>query len=116
MRLNMNERRTLTKVFADRYLKASKSEKSRILDEYVLLTGFNRSYASRALRNFKAVRPVRKKRPGRVVYDDEVRLVLERIWTVLDYVCGKRLVAVLPEVLERLDRLGEIKVSRSFYA
>ena len=116
MRLNMNERRTLTKVFADRYLKASKSEKSRILDEYVLLTGFNRSYASRALRNFKAVRPIRKKRPGRVVYDDEVRLVLERIWTVLDYVCGKRLVAVLPEVLERLDRLGEIKVSRDVRA
>ncbi len=112
MRLNMSERRTLTKVFADRCRKAGRKQKSFLLDEYVELTGYNRSYATRALREFKPVKAVRKKRPGRVVYDTDVRLALEKVWAVLDYVCGKRLVAVLPDVLERLIKLDEISVSR----
>ncbi len=116
MRLTMNERRTLTKVFADRYRKAGKKDKILLLNEFVVLTGYNRSYATRALRDFKPVRAVRKKRPSRVVYDSDVRLALEKIWTVLDYVCGKRLVAVLPEVLEKLIALDEIKVSRDVKA
>ena len=112
MRLNMSERRTLTKVFADRYREAGRKQKSFLLDEYVELTGYNRSYATRTLREFKPVKAVRKKRPGRVVYDTDVRLALEKVWAVLDYVCGKRLVAVLPDVLERLIKLDEISVSR----
>ncbi|MEQ9364031.1 MAG: hypothetical protein RIF32_07310 [Leptospirales bacterium] len=108
----MSERRTLTKVFADRYRKAARKQKSFLLDEYVELTGYNRSYATRTVREFKAVKAVRKQRPGRVIYDTDVRLALEKVWAVLDYVCGKRLVAVLPDVLERLIKLNEISVSR----
>ncbi|MEQ9364190.1 MAG: transposase family protein [Leptospirales bacterium] len=112
MRLNMNERRTLVKVFAEKYRKARKKVKGILLDEFIELTGYNRSYATRALRDFKPVRAVRKKRPARIKYDSDVRLALEKIWAVLDYVCGKRLVAVLPEVLEKLIKLDEISVSR----
>lgn len=107
----MNERRTLIKVFRERYLNATKKNKAHLLDEFVALTGYNRSYAARALRHQPLVRPVRKKRPGRVTYDNDVRVALEKVWTILDYVCGKRLVAILPDVLEKLIGLGEISVS-----
>ena len=66
MRLNMNERRTLVKVFAEKYRRASKKDKGILLDEFTRLTGYNRSYATRALRDFKSVRAVRKKRPARI--------------------------------------------------
>ena len=111
MRLKMNERRTLIKVFREQYLKANRTKKGLLLDEFVALTGYNRNYAARALRHQQLVRPVRKKRPGRVTYGNDVRDALEKIWTILDYVCGKRLVAVLPDVLERLIERGEISVS-----
>ncbi|MCR9144593.1 MAG: ISNCY family transposase, partial [bacterium] len=55
MRLNMNERRTLAKVFAEKYRRARKKDKGILLDEFVELTGYNRSYATRALRGFKPV-------------------------------------------------------------
>ena len=41
-------------------------------------------------------------------YDEKVREVLKKVWKILDYICGKRLVAVLGETLERLERFGEI--------
>ena len=102
MRLNMNERRTLVKVFVEKYRQARKKDKGILLDEFIELTGYSRSYASRALRDFKMVRAVRKKRPARIIYDADVRLALEKVWTVLDYVCGKRLVAVLLRCSEQL--------------
>ena len=35
------------------------------------------------------------------------------IWKILDYLCGKRLVAILPEVVPILERHGELKVDAS---
>ncbi len=38
---------------------------------------------------------------------------LTMIWEILDYLCGKRLVAILPEVVPILQRHGELKVDAS---
>jgi hypothetical protein len=35
---------------------------------------------------------------------------LRRIWLILDFICGKRLVAIMGEVLRRLEFFGELKV------
>jgi len=40
-----------------------------------------------------------------------VQQALIRLWKLLDYLCGKRLVAALPETLEALERHGEIQLS-----
>ena len=34
--------------------------------------------------------------------------VLKKVWKTLDYICGKRLVPVLGEVVGRLEHFGEI--------
>jgi hypothetical protein len=51
MRLTMAERRVLTKAMCERYRKATKKVKGRILDEYVEATGQTRCYARLVLRN-----------------------------------------------------------------
>ena len=43
-------------------------------------------------------------------YDQKVLKALKIIWEILDYLCGKRLVAILPEVVPILERHGELKV------
>jgi hypothetical protein len=49
----------------------------------------------------------RVKRARRRTYDEPVVRALKRIWKMLDYLCGKRLAAALPETIQALQRHGE---------
>ncbi len=123
MGLTMGERQSLVRENASRYQKASKKEKRIILDEFVHSTGYHRTYASYLLSHHgKRVvvarkttivgdirKRVRKKREP--VYGAEVVEALKRIWGILDLICGKRLKTALPEVIPKLERWGELKLS-----
>lgn len=125
MRLDLKARQSLVRVNADRYQKSSKKEKGKILDEFVESTGYRRCYASLLLsRHGRPVRVdrkttligdiskrVRKKREP--VYGPDVLEAVKKIWANLDFLCGKRLKAVLTETLVRMEKWGEIKVSSS---
>jgi hypothetical protein len=124
MGLIMREKQAVTKQLALGYRRASKRKKGEILDWLVELTGYNRSYATRVLRQrarpkvigkFKAGgvnitlvedertkrRKRRRSRPRK--YDKEVLEALERIWVICDCICSKRLAPYLPEIIPVLD-------------
>ena len=116
----MSERRLLVRVEAERYLKARKKEKGRIQDELVALSSYNRWYAVGLLRGqgnaIKVGRRLRlmgdlgrstKQRRPRI-YDGVVLQWLKKIWAILDFVCRKRLTAIIPEVVPVLERHLEI--------
>jgi hypothetical protein len=116
----MSERRSVAKVMAGRYRKATKKGKGGMLDELIALTGYNRRYAMGLLRGhgkiIKLARRVRwvgdlrrsTKRLRPRIYDGVVIEWLKKIWAILDFVCGKRLAAILPEVITVLERHHEI--------
>jgi hypothetical protein len=101
-------KRELLLVVRPRYLKASKVEKSHILDEFVANTGYHRKYAIHLLKHGPPMRSV-VSRPGRPRgYTSEVDRALRFIWTVCDHICGKRLQPFLPEMITVLERHGEL--------
>lgn len=123
--LKMEERRKISKKIAGRYQKARKKEKGKILDEFVELVGYNRSYASWLLRNIgKEVvikrgkerivlvgEIIKSKKKGRKkVYGEEVKGVLKKIWYILDFPCGRRMADFMEEILPILEEKGEIKI------
>jgi hypothetical protein len=116
----MAERSAVVKATARRYQRGRKKEKQKILDELVELTGYNRCYARRVLRK-QGKEPAgqskqslgKRRRLGSCrQYDERVLEALRCIWVILDFICGKRLVAVMPEVLKRLEYFGELKCDR----
>lgn len=122
MRLTMAEKRVLIKSFAPRHRKQGKKVKGEVLTEFTQMTGYNRCYGAYLLRHqgkriwlsskLVAVGDIGKKAGGQRArkYDQKVLKALKMIWKILDYLCGKRLVAILPEVVPILERHGELKV------
>lgn len=119
MALTMREKQAVTKETAKRYRKATKKERGQILDEFVTLTGYNRSYASYVLRyfgkranipgtNVAVVFGKAKRRQRPKYYDEKVQSALEFIWHLLDQLCGKRLAPYLKEIIPVLERFSEI--------
>jgi len=89
-----------------RYRSASKSEKQRILDEFVTLTGFHRKRAIRAL-NCERVGVVAEKRRKRI-YDESVRHAMIILREAAVRVCGNGLKALVPVLIDAMDRHGHL--------
>jgi hypothetical protein len=91
-----------------RYAKAHRSEKSKILDEFVAVTGFHRKAAIRRLRRGRRRSGKRRGRPR--VYTPDVVAALRSVWEVCGHICSKRLAPFLPEAVALLRREGKIVV------
>jgi hypothetical protein len=128
MGLTMKEKKALTKELARRYRQGTKETKTKILDEFVRTTGYNRKYAIHVLANYglekiryidgKAVKVIigqqpRKKRKGNPRYGPEVKKAVTALWKFFDYMCGKRLVVLIRTNIELLCCQPELKITES---
>jgi hypothetical protein len=129
MGLTMRERHAISRELATRFQKASKKERSRMLDEFVQLTGYTRCYGAYLLRSCgkRQIRMIGGKRvifiPGHARrpgahrhrtrgYGSKAFLdALKRLWALSDGLCGKRLVAFLREILPQAERQGALAIS-----
>lgn len=101
--------RELVESWRPRYLRASRKEKTRILDEFVALTGYHRKSAIRLLRHgYRPPRLDRRGRPRR--YAPDVKATLLAVWEAWGYICSKRLAPFLPEIVAVLKRHGELRL------
>ena len=124
MRLTMKARQEVTRATAGQYRGASKKEKSRILDRFIATTGYSRWYARLVLRHegrriqtdkqtiVVVERQSRAKRKRLRRYDEQVQTALVKLWRIMDYICGKRLQPMLPELLPVLERFNEFSCDR----
>lgn len=122
----MKARGEVTKGTAGEYRRAGKKEKGVILDQFVATTGYSRWYARWVLRH-----EGRRLQAGRQVlvlavggdgggsvrkrtrqYDGKVTAALVKLWRMMDYICGKRLQPILPELLTILERHNEFSCDR----
>jgi hypothetical protein len=109
--LTMAERKAVTKKMTERYRRAAKMQKSRILDELCALTGWTRRHARRALAQEAAEppqRPARRPRPR--TYDQEVLEPLRLLWATLNGPSGKRLAPFMGEIVAAMERCGELRL------
>ena len=109
----MSQRQAVTRQLARRYRDGSRVEKAVTLDELCAVTGWHRDHARKALRLALRPKPVgrKRKRLSRLVYGADVVAALEVCWAVLGGLCGKRLAPFLPQIVDRLRAVGELRIS-----
>jgi hypothetical protein len=107
--MSQRSKRELLEVICPRYLKAKKSEKKIMLDEFVAATGYHRKYATRILKHGRPRRSGKKHGLPKV-YQGEVVVALKQIWEICGRICSKRLHPFLPEMVKVLERHGELQL------
>lgn len=113
MELTLGQRKAITKAQLAKWSKATRLEKTVILDAVCQVTGWHRDHARKAIRTALAQQaaggaPPRKRRDPAVVYDDAAVGLLTRCWAALDGPAGKRLHPGLPEALANMERHGHL--------
>ena len=124
--LAMRHRKAITTDTKKRYAKATKKEKTIILNQFTAITGYNRCYASQILsikkekvlgymtiggKRIKFVAEKKKKRKKPRIYTYDVFLKLKKIWVIFDFICGKRLAPFMTEAVEKLEYRKEIDLT-----
>lgn len=113
MELSLAARRQITQAQLASWPKATRAEKSAVLDAVCQVTGWHRDHARKAIRRALAEQaaggpaPRRRREPVRVYGEAAVEL-LTRCWAALDGPAGRRLHAALPLVLANLERHGHL--------
>lgn len=102
----MATRKELVEALRVRYGSAAFGERIRILDEFVALTGYHRKHAIRVLRD--EVSKTSAARARNRLYDEAVRQALTMLWEAADRVCGKRLKALIPLLVDAMERHGHL--------
>jgi hypothetical protein len=107
--MSQTSKRELVAALRPRYTLGNRAQKRQVLDELVAATGYHRKYAIQLLNHPPPV-AVRPRRARRVKYDGRVRAALETIWRAANGICSKRLVPVLAEYIEALERHHELSL------
>lgn len=107
--ISKEARKELIDVLQKRYHQATKTEKGIILAEFVSVSGYHRKHAIRLLNpplkaNLKVM--IKSKR----VYDEAVKATVIILWEAADRICGKRLKAVIPNLVEAMEKHGHLKL------
>jgi len=124
----MRHKKAITADTKKRYVKATKKEKTIILNQFTAITKYNRCYAARILRlaegkvigysqiggrriKFVIGKNKRIKRKTARIYGKDVFLALRRIWVVFDFICSRRLAPFMAEAVKKLEYHKEIALS-----
>ena len=124
----MSTRNELKRDESRRYQASGRKGKIAILQEFCRLTGYNRHYAAYILRNhgrrvavsgvsgerfiLEGSHRLKKRRRSRPrVYGSDVYEALYPLWELLNYPCGKRLKACLPEICRKALEFAELEIA-----
>jgi hypothetical protein len=105
--MSRETRKELVAALRDRYARSTKLEKGTMLDEFTAVSGYHRKHALRLLK-MPAQGVPKAVVMSRRVYDEAVKQALTVVWEAADRICGKRLKAVIPQLVDAMERYGHL--------
>ena len=112
-KMSIQTRKELLLHIQKRYKNSTLKDKGKILDEFIVTTGYCRKYAIYLLNHtIKEISSgTKEKRIKKRKYDEEIRQALLTMWYAANQICSKRLVPFIPDLLSALERFDHISLS-----
>jgi hypothetical protein len=108
--MDMRSREQYLNELRKEYAGASKTEKTRLLNEGVKRTHLTRKHLIVKL-GFEPAAATRGKRKRKRTYNGAVSSTLIKLWELFDYPCGQRLAPLLEQQTDNLQKLGVLLCS-----
>lgn len=108
--MDLKTRQGIVRSLAKQYRLAAKKQKGQLLEEFIRLTRYNRTYAAVLLSHPPRQRREHHRRQRQSGYR-RVFPDLRNLWVISDAACGKRFVPMIPSLVDALERHGEIQLS-----
>src|SRR5579859_2475195 len=105
--MTIDERRKYVKQMSERYQKAKRKERSRLLSEMEEVSQLHRKHLIRLL-NGESLERKKRSTERRRTYGVEVERVVLRVWESLDYTCAERLTPSLLWMAKHLASFGAL--------
>lgn len=106
--MSLKARRELLLAIRPQYQKTRWGEKCRLLDGFLVATGYSRKHAV-SLLNGKGA-PANNERQRSRQYDDPVRQALLFVSKAANRICSKRLIPFLPGIVASLKKFGHLSL------
>lgn len=103
----METQRELLRVLVERYQQSTRAQRTAIIDEFEKVSGYHRKHVIRLL-NGNPTEERKAKRVGRRTYEEATRQAVHILWETADRICGKRLKAAIPLLIESMERHGHL--------
>jgi hypothetical protein len=113
-KMTIDERRKYLKKMKQRYRKASRTERSELLDEMEVMLGLHRKSLLRLINGSLARKPRQRERSE--TYKADVTEAIQVIAKSLDYPCAERLTPNLNWMAQHLTKHGELEVTEPLLA
>ena len=107
----MHSREQYLETLREEYRRASKKQKTRLLNEARERTRLNRKVLIRKLAHPAPRKALPRRRSRSKAYGAEVKAPLVWVWELFDYPCGQRLAPILRAQVDRLRSLRELRCS-----
>src|ERR1700739_2461550 len=109
--MSLATRKELVVAVRKRYQSAPTATKTAILNEFVEVTGHHRKHAIRLLGPGSGREPLTRIRSNGHLYDEAVGQALILLWEASDRICSKRLKALIPLLLEAMEKHGHLQLA-----
>ncbi|MCK5611499.1 transposase family protein [Candidatus Pacearchaeota archaeon] len=105
-----NTRNEIMAILRERYVGATKKEKTKMVDEFAAIAQYHRKHAIRLLGDKHKERELKKIIVCKRIYDEATKEALIVTWEAADRICSKRLKALLPELIDSMEYYKHIKL------
>ena len=108
-KISKDTKKEILDALRERYSSVPKRDKTKIIDEFVAVSGHHRKHAIRLL-NGKCKESMEKKGHSKRIYNEAVLESLIVLWEASDRICGKRLKFLLPDLIESMEHHEHINL------